>query len=392
MLGGLLQGGGHAQKFLLRHTWGWAAVGDHRLALGEGARLVQHHGLDGVQGLQRLGGLDQDAVLRALAGAHHDGHGGGQSKGAGAGDDQHRHPGGEGLGHVPAGGDEPNSGGDDGNSDDHGDEYPRHLVGQFGDGGLGGGRLVHQTDHLGQRGVLPHPGGPEGKGAGLVDGGGGHLGAGQLLHGQALAGEGGLIHRGGPLGHHPVHRDATAGADHDEVAHRHVLHGYLYLRAVPQHHGGLGGQIHQAGDGLAGLALGAGLQPLAQGDQGEDHARGLKVEIHGPVFHLGQLGGRVARAIGRPAQVPGDEEQGRHAVEHRGRGAKGDERVHVGRAVPQGLEAHRIVFAVDIQDGQGEQELEEGHHQGVGRLVEEGGQGPAHHVPHGDVEQGRQKH
>ena len=110
------------------------------------------------------------------------------------------------------------------------------------------------------------------------------------------------------------------------------------------------------------------------------------------MFHLGQLGGRVARAIGRPAQVPGDEEQGRHAVEHRGGGAKGDERVHVGRAVPQGLEAHRIVFAVDIQDGQGEQELEEGHHQGVGRLVEEGGQGPAHHVPHGDVEQGRQKH
>ena len=56
VLGGLLQGGGHAQKFLLRHTWGGAAVGDHRLALGEGARLVQHHGLDGVQGLQRLGG------------------------------------------------------------------------------------------------------------------------------------------------------------------------------------------------------------------------------------------------------------------------------------------------------------------------------------------------
>ena len=49
VLGGLLQGGGHAQKFLLRHTWGGAAVGDHRLALGEGARLVQHHGLDGVQ-------------------------------------------------------------------------------------------------------------------------------------------------------------------------------------------------------------------------------------------------------------------------------------------------------------------------------------------------------
>ena len=110
------------------------------------------------------------------------------------------------------------------------------------------------------------------------------------------------------------------------------------------------------------------------------------------MLHLGQGLGGVAHAVGRPAQVPGDEEQGRHAVHHCGGGAQGDQRVHVGGAVPQGLEAHGVVFAVDEHNGQGQQELDHGHHQGVGRLVEEGGQGPAHHVAHGDIEQGRQEH
>ena len=46
-------------------------------------------------GLQRLGGFDEDAVFRALAGAHHDGHRRGQPQRAGAGDDQHRNADGE---------------------------------------------------------------------------------------------------------------------------------------------------------------------------------------------------------------------------------------------------------------------------------------------------------
>ena len=65
-------------------------VGDHRAALGDGAGLVQHDGLDAVGLLQGRAALDQDAVLRALAGADHDGRGGGQPQGAGAGDDEHR--------------------------------------------------------------------------------------------------------------------------------------------------------------------------------------------------------------------------------------------------------------------------------------------------------------
>ena len=60
-----------------------------RLAGGEGAGLVQHHGVHPVQVFQRFGILEQHAHLGAPAGADHDGHRRGQSQRAGAGDHQH---------------------------------------------------------------------------------------------------------------------------------------------------------------------------------------------------------------------------------------------------------------------------------------------------------------
>ena len=47
-------------------------VGHLGLAAGEGAGLVQHDRGQPARGLQRLAALEQDAVLGALAGAHHD--------------------------------------------------------------------------------------------------------------------------------------------------------------------------------------------------------------------------------------------------------------------------------------------------------------------------------
>ena len=97
VLRGSLQAGGQDEQALVVHIVGGQNVGDHRFSLGQGARLVQHHRVHGVEGLQRLGGFDEDAVFRPLARAHHDGHGGGKAQGAGAGNNQHRHPGCEGL-------------------------------------------------------------------------------------------------------------------------------------------------------------------------------------------------------------------------------------------------------------------------------------------------------
>ena len=382
VLGGLFQGGGHAKKLLCGGTLAGVDVGDPGRALGDGARLVQHDSVYRMQRLQGLGGFEQHAVFRALARAHHDGHGGGKAQGAGAGDDQHGHAGGQGHLHAVAG-QQPHGGGDDGDGDDGGDEYPGHLVGQLGDGRLGGRGLLHQGDHLGQGGVAAHLPGPHGEGAGFIQRSGDHLVAGALLHGDGLAGQGGLVHGGPALGHLAVHGDGLSRAHQDQVAHGYLLHRHLHLPAVPQDGGRLGGQVDQAGDGLAGLALGAGLQEFAQGDQGQDHTSRLKVQIHGPALHLCQRGGGVARAVGQRAQAGGDLEQGGAAVDHGGGGADGDQGVHVGRALEQGLEAHPVVFLVDDHNRDGQQELDQGDGQGVFRHVEPVGQGPAHHVTHG---------
>ena len=66
-------------------------VRHRRLALRDRAGLVQHDRLQLLGPLQRLGAAEQDAVLRALARAHHDRGRRRQAQRARAGDDQHRH-------------------------------------------------------------------------------------------------------------------------------------------------------------------------------------------------------------------------------------------------------------------------------------------------------------
>ena len=63
-------------------------VGDAGLALGERAGLVEDHGLDRAEPLERLGVAEQHAVLGALSGADHDRGGRGETERARAGDDQ----------------------------------------------------------------------------------------------------------------------------------------------------------------------------------------------------------------------------------------------------------------------------------------------------------------
>ena len=60
-------------------------------------------------------------------------------------------------------------------------------------------------------------------------------------------------------------------------------------------------------------------------------------------------------------------------------------------ALEQGLKADLIVFVVEIHNWQGEQQLGQAKSHRIFRAQEEPRQGGAHHVPHGDVEQGDQK-
>ena len=235
---------------------------------------------------------------------------------------------------------------------------------------------------MGQSRILTNPTGFKDKRSRAVDGGGGHLVSWALIYRERFAGEGRLIHGGTALHNHAVHRDRLAGANHDAVAYPNLLHGDLNLLAISQDGGGLGGQIHQTGDSLAGLALGAGLQEFAQGDEGEDHAGGLKIQIHVVLGYQLQIS--VPQSVAHLID-------GEHAIYYGSGGAHSDERVHVGRPVEQSLKADFIIFVVEIHDRQREQKLSQAKGHRIFYAQEELRQGSAHHVAHGDVEQGDQK-
>ena len=66
-------------------------IGQGRDAGGECAGFVDHQGVDPLQRFDCGGVAEQHPVLGGTAGRHHDRHRGGETEGAGAGNDQHRH-------------------------------------------------------------------------------------------------------------------------------------------------------------------------------------------------------------------------------------------------------------------------------------------------------------
>ena len=83
------QARGHAEQEFFGHVAGAHHLDNTRLAGGDGAGLIQQHGLGVAGGFKAGGGLEQDAVLGTHAAAHHDGNRRGQPQCAGAADDQH---------------------------------------------------------------------------------------------------------------------------------------------------------------------------------------------------------------------------------------------------------------------------------------------------------------
>ena len=381
MLGTVLHGGGQRDKGCLLHIAGGDDIGHLGFAFGDGAGLIQDHGIQEMSSLQAFGAFDEDAVFRTLAGAHHDGNGGGQPQRTGAGDDQHRDA------HVqgkvkPGAQQQPHHNGDGGDSHNGGNKDRSHLVRQFGNGGLGGGGLLHQPDDLGQGGIISHAGGPEFEEAALVDRGGDHPVVHLFLHRDALAGEGRLIHRGAAFDDNAVHRDALSRADHNDVPGDDLFHRDLHFGAAAEHHGALGGQIHQLGDGFGGPALGAGFQPFAEGDEGEDGGCRFKVEVH-RVFHQQVM---VHRHHGKRDLVDDID-----AVHQRRSGTHGDEGIHVGRPMPQRFEPGEEIVAVQVQNGQRQQQLGEGEGQRIVHAVHPLGHRQPEHAAHRDVKQRHQE-
>ena len=359
------------QQFIFGNAPGRQDIGDAGFAGGDGAGLIQRHNIGSAGFFQRNGGFEQYAVLRTHAAAHHDGYGRCKAQRAGTADDQYGNGAREGI----AGGlahDHPDDEGDQCNGDDGGHEYAGNPVRNLGDGGLGGGSIGNHPDNLGQGGILAHAGGLAADEAGLVDGGGGDGIARSLIHGDGFAGERGFVHRRLTLQHHAVHGNALTRANHKDIALLHLRNGHRLLRAVLQDGGHLRRKIHQGFQRIGGAALGAGFQHLAHGDQRQDHACGFKIQAVEPVHGPGRIGGHGEELVGTVAK-------GRCR-------AHCHQRIHIGRAMQQALEAADKEFLVDHHDGGRQQQLRKRHGNGI--TLKKAGQRPAPHgMAHGYIHQ-----
>ena len=195
---------------------------------------------------------------------------------------------------------EPHHKGENGNNHHRGHKNGADLIGQPLNGGAAALGVLHQLYNLGEHGVGPHFGYPEAERARFVEGRAEYRVAGFLLHGQALAGEHGLVHGRMAGFDEAVGGHFLAGTHQHKVVELHLFDGHVDFLAVGPHHPGrFGPQPHQGPDSGRGLGFGLQLQHLAQQNQGDDGGRGV-------VVHLGH-----EAAAHKPARPHG----GRHAVE-----------------------------------------------------------------------------
>ena len=222
-------------------------------AAGQGAGLVED---ERVRPVQRLDGgpvPDENAAGGSDAGPDHERGGGGESERAGAGDDEHRdrcverereaaqlrvHPRDEprrpacGL-REDSGRHEPAHEGRQRDDEDGGHEDGGHPVRELLDRDLARLRLLHETDDVGEEGVLAHARRPHPERAGVVDRRTEDGGPRFLLDRDRLARRERLVDRAPPLKDDAVRRDLLARADDHHVAHRDLMGRDLEFGALP---------------------------------------------------------------------------------------------------------------------------------------------------------------
>ena len=146
------------------------------------------------------------------------------------------------------------------------------------DEGLRGGalalRLLHGVDDAGQLRVLRGGAHAHGEQAAFVERAGVNGVARLFVHGQAFAGDGGLVDGAVAFDDLAVERQPLAGAHAHERAHGHLGGGgFAPLPVLALHQRLRRGHVHQAGDGVAGALHGQVFQPLGQGVERHHHGR-----------------------------------------------------------------------------------------------------------------------
>ena len=196
-----------------------------------------------------------------------------------------------------------------------------------------------------------------------------------LFDRHALAGDGAFIQISAALGDLAVNRHGLTAAHDNKIANLHLLNRQLHGLTATDDLGGLRTQVHQCRDCFAGLALGTRLKELAERYQRQNHACGLKIQV------VHEAVGCFRRGRKR------DLNQRINAVHKRGTRADGDERVHRRGMVQQRFETVDIVFAVDNDDWQREDQLRERQIEHAVHACRIGRQRQPDHFAHREVHQ-----
>ena len=215
----------------------------------EGARLVDDDGIDVAHGLERGGVLDEYAHARCTPYAHHECCGGGESHGAGTGDDQHRHRRHDGSGQLAHAADrEPHHEGERREGKYRGHEDGGYPIDYTLHGSLGALGLLHHADNLCQHGLAAYLAGGEAQGAADDDGARQHAVAGMLGYSLGLTAYHALVYRRcgvAPSGDHAVDSHFLSGSHLDAVAGLHSRERHLDESVAAHHARCLGSQAHE---------------------------------------------------------------------------------------------------------------------------------------------------
>ncbi len=246
-------------------------VGDFRLAVGEGAGLVEDDGAEPGGGFEVLAAFDEDAGARGAGNGGHDGGRRGENERAGAGDDEH------GDRAVDVVADEEDERGE-GQHD--GDEIAGETVERALDRGfalLGG---FDELGDAGQRGFFADAGGFDDQGAGFVESADEDFVAGLFGDRHAFAGDGRLVDGRDAAADAAIDGDAFAGAHDEDVADVKVSSGEFNFVFAATDAGGGRDEAEQAAEGFAGAPRGVGFELFAEEHDERDFPGSDKL-LHG---------------------------------------------------------------------------------------------------------------
>ena len=163
------------------------------------------------------------------------------------------------------------------------------------------------------------------------------------VNGNTFTGQCTLIHRRMSLKNDAVNRNPAAGSNDHNITHQHLVGRNRLLRTVTQNRGRRRTKIHQGTNGVTGFALRPEFEKFTERNQGQNHSRRLKIEIFAVKGH------------GVPVPLShriGHQENRKDTVTQCRTGTDGNQRIHIGTAMPQCFQAAEIISTIQDDDRQ----------------------------------------